>query len=101
VSTAGDKLPALRRKKAQVPAAAVASSGQSDNPAAAYEYPDPDAGIIGQGATGDHADIPECPLCRAHGGGGHGSNCLNTGKDPADWISELPDGWTGPERSTA
>ena len=65
-----------------------------------YAYADPDAGVVGRGADGN-LDVPECPLCYAQGGGGHGSNCPNAGLDPADWATELPDGWTGPERSTA
>jgi hypothetical protein len=55
--------------------------------------------VIGQGATGNLDEYPECPLCLAHGGGGHGSNCPNAGKDPADWLSLPPDGWTAPGRA--
>jgi len=64
-----------------------------------YAYTDPDAQVIGQGATGNLDEYPECPLCLAHGGGGHGSNCPNAGKDPADWLSLPPDGWTAPGRA--
>jgi hypothetical protein len=67
---------------------------------AAPEFPNPDSGQIGLGATGDLPDYPECPVCYAHGGGGHGSQCPNAGKDPADWVTEPQAGWARPARGT-
>jgi hypothetical protein len=63
-----------------------------------YAYTDPDYGHIGLGGTGDHSAIPECPVCYAYGGGGHGGGCPNAGKDLADWVTEPPAGWSRPER---
>jgi hypothetical protein len=67
-------------------------------PAAAepFAYTDPDAGVIGPGGTGSLHGIPDCMICLAQGGGGHGQNCPNAGKDPADWVTEPPPGMTLP-----
>jgi hypothetical protein len=62
-------------------------------------YIDTAGQVIGLGGTGNHGEIGECPLCWAHGGGGHGAGCPNaTIELPAEWLTELPDGWTGPDR---
>ena len=61
------------------------------------EYTDTTPSVVGLGGSGYH-DMPECPVCYAHGGGGHGSGCPNAGKDPADWVLDPPDGWSRPER---
>jgi hypothetical protein len=63
----------------------------------AYAYTDPDAQVIGAGASGDLPGYLQCPVCLAHGGGGHGSNCPNAGQDPADWEQLPPDGWASPD----
>lgn len=48
---------------------------------------------IGRGGGGPDPSIPECPVCGAHGGGGHGGLCPNMGKPPEEWSSvaeEMP-----------
>jgi hypothetical protein len=59
-------------------------------------YDDPDYGQVARGATGSMTEIGECQVCYAQGGGGHGSGCPNAGRDPADWVTEPPDGWDKP-----
>jgi len=73
----------------------------TDGPAAEpFAYDDPDHGQIGRGGTGSLHGVPECLVCFAEGGGGHGSGCPNAGKDPEDWVTGPPDGWARPELST-
>jgi hypothetical protein len=62
-----------------------------------YGAADPDLGQIGPGGTGSLNGIPDCPVCFAQGGGGHGAGCPNVGKDPDSWVTEPPDGWTRPQ----
>jgi hypothetical protein len=45
---------------------------------------------LGLGGRGPDPGIPECPLCYAYGGGGHGGFCPNAGKPPEQWVTELP-----------
>lgn len=52
---------------------------------------------IGQGGSGNDA-TPECPVCYARGGGGHGGLCPNAGKPPEQWTPEPPPGWRRPLR---
>jgi hypothetical protein len=41
---------------------------------------------ITQGSEGTNADVPECPLCHAYGGGAHGFPCPN-GRLPVPlWV---------------
>lgn len=63
---------------------------------APYAYDDPDHGQVGPGGTGSLTGIPECGVCYAQGGGGHGGGCPNAGRDPADWVTDPPDGWARP-----
>lgn len=42
---------------------------------------------IGQGGTGPDQQVPECPYCGCHGGGGHGGFCPNMDLKPEDWVS--------------
>jgi len=51
---------------------------------------------LGRGGTGPDKFIPECPLCHAYGGGGHGGFCPNAGRPPENWVTDLPEGFTGP-----
>lgn len=52
-------------------------------------------GQVGQGGAGTDAAIPECPVCHAYGGGGHGGFCPNMHEpDPARWVSLPPQGLT-------
>lgn len=51
---------------------------------------------LGLGGTGWDPAVPECPLCYAYGGGGHGGLCPNARRPPADWVTVLPAGYTGP-----
>jgi hypothetical protein len=53
---------------------------------------------IGQGGLGDNLDIPECPVCWACGGGGHGGFCPNGGKQFVQWVREPPPGFVRPAR---
>ncbi len=53
---------------------------------------------IGGGGGGSDPDIPECPVCYARGGGGHGGFCPNAGKPPDQWTSEPPPGYRKPLR---
>ena len=48
---------------------------------------------IGQGGTGTDKAIPECPVCHAYGGGGHGGMCPNAGKAISQWVEEPPAGF--------
>lgn len=36
---------------------------------------EPKLSYIGQGGGGSDDTVPECPVCGAYGGGGHGGNC--------------------------
>ena len=45
---------------------------------------------IGLGGNGLDPDIPECPLCYARGGGGHGGFCPNATRVPMNWVDEIP-----------
>jgi hypothetical protein len=65
-----------------------------------FAYDDADHGKIGRGGTGSLHGVPECLVCFAEGGGGHGSGCPNAGKDPEDWVTAPPDGWASLELST-
>ena len=75
----------------------VLPGGASAEDAAAFAYDDPDHGQIGRGGTGSLPGIPDCPVCFAQGGGGHGGGCPNAGQDPGDWVTGPPDGWSGPQ----
>lgn len=44
---------------------------------------------IGRGGGGSDSNIPECPLCHAYGGGGHGGGCPNSDRPVEQWTSEL------------
>jgi hypothetical protein len=66
-----------------------------------FAFTDPDAGLIGPGAAGSLHDIPDCLVCYAQGGGGHGQNCPNAGTDPADWVTEPPHGMSRPETAAS
>lgn len=50
-------------------------------------------GQVGQGGGGSDETIPECPVCHAYGGGGHGGFCPNQGYDPARWTTQPPAGF--------
>lgn len=41
---------------------------------------------IGHGGRGSDAGIPECPVCGAFGGGGHGGFCPNMSTNPEEWV---------------
>jgi hypothetical protein len=45
------------------------------------------AARIGRGGGGSDESIPECPVCGAYGGGGHGGLCPNAGKSPEEWVT--------------
>lgn len=54
---------------------------------------------IGLGGRGYDRSIPECPVCWAFGGGGHGGYCPNGGGRPrSQWVSDPPDGISRPPR---
>lgn len=54
---------------------------------------------IGLGGTGPDKNIPECPVCWAYGGGGHGGYCPNGGGRPVvQWVSDPPSNRRSPER---
>lgn len=42
---------------------------------------------VGRGGKGRDPSIPECPICLAVGGGGHGGGCPNAGKPVSQWVS--------------
>ncbi|HEV2175264.1 MAG TPA: hypothetical protein VGR71_16945 [Nitrospira sp.] len=42
---------------------------------------------IGRGGGGNNPLIPECPVCGAYGGGGHGGGCPNSGRPIDQWVS--------------
>jgi hypothetical protein len=79
----------------------VSSAPAAPGPEAFFTYTDPDHGQIGRGGTGSLHGIPGCPVCFAEGGGGHGAGCPNAGKDPQDWVTEPPDGWTRPQETAS
>lgn len=56
---------------------------------------------IGRGGTGTDECIPECPVCHAFGGGGHGGMCPNADRSQAEWTDQLPDGYSGPPELTS
>lgn len=58
---------------------------------------------IGHGGDGSDPAIPECPVCYARGGGGHGGFCPNMSDTleplpPDQWVTEPPPGLDRPER---
>jgi len=53
--------------------------------------------FIGGGGQG-HGSAPECQVCWARGGGGHGGGCPNADKPPEQWTDEPPPGWVKPLR---
>lgn len=46
---------------------------------------------IGRGGMGNDPCIPECPMCHAIGGGGHGGGCPNRGRLPYQWQGGVND----------
>jgi hypothetical protein len=52
---------------------------------------------IGTGGNGSNRQIPECPVCWARGGGGHGGFCPNAGKPPLQWVTEPPADYVRPQ----
>jgi hypothetical protein len=52
---------------------------------------------VGLGGAPD-LTTPECPVCWAWGGGGHGGFCPNAGKPPAQWVNGPPPGYSRPPR---
>jgi hypothetical protein len=44
--------------------------------------------VVGGGGIGTDPSIPECPICHAKGGGGHGGGCRNAGRPPAEWVEQ-------------
>lgn len=42
---------------------------------------------VGRGGKGNQPGFPECPICEAEGGGGHGGGCPNAGKPVSQWVS--------------
>lgn len=52
---------------------------------------------IGGGGDGNNRQIPECPVCWARGGGGHGGLCPNAGKPLSRWVTEPPLGYLPPD----
>lgn len=55
--------------------------------------------VIGRGETGTDPDGPECKVCYAIGGGGHGGFCPNAGNaDPDTWTADAPPGYEKPVR---
>jgi hypothetical protein len=50
---------------------------------------------IGLGDTGSDPGWATCALCRACGGGAHGSSCPNDGKYPEYYITVVPPGLNG------
>lgn len=55
--------------------------------------------VIGRGETGTDPDGPECGVCYAIGGGGHGGFCPNAGNpDPDTWTTDAPPGYEKPLR---
>jgi hypothetical protein len=55
--------------------------------------------LIGRGGAGPDPDIPECPVCYARGGGGHGGFCPNRDLAPGYWVTEPPPGMERPSRA--
>lgn len=52
---------------------------------------------VGLGGNGVDRSIPECPVCYARGGGGHGGGCPNSGNDKRFWVMTAPAGWMSPD----
>jgi hypothetical protein len=51
---------------------------------------------IGLGGDGLDRRTPECGICWARGGGGHGGFCPNSGKPHSQWITVAPAGYLSP-----
>lgn len=54
--------------------------------------------FIGQGGGGPDQSAPECPVCYAYGGGGHGGYCPNASRPLDQWVTDPPPGWERPLR---
>jgi hypothetical protein len=55
---------------------------------------------VGLGGKGSDPAYPECQICRAYGGGGHGGFCPNGGRYPEYYETVVPAGVNGwPPRS--
>ena len=46
-----------------------------------------DGSSVGRGGGGNDVRIPECPICFARGGGGHGGGCRNAGRPISEWTT--------------
>ena len=62
------------------------------HPARAEYWVRPQGLTVGPGGHGPDPSIPECPICHAHGGGGHGGGCPNHGMTPDVWLVEAQPG---------
>lgn len=51
---------------------------------------------IGLGGNGADRSYPECRVCYARGGGGHGGFCPNSGKKVSLWVTVPPPGFLLP-----
>lgn len=56
--------------------------------------------IIGKGGTGPDPTVPECPICYASGGGGHGGFCPNAKLNEGSWLAEPPAHMDRPNRDS-
>lgn len=74
------------------PATANPGPARGEQPMASTRYQ------IGTGGDGANRQFPECPVCYARGGGGHGGFCPNAGgKSPDQWAMTPPAGYLRPD----
>jgi hypothetical protein len=65
------------------------------------ELPEPEllspVAQIGLGGNGADRGYPECRICYARGGGGHGGFCPNSGMVHGLWVTRPPTGYLMPD----